>query len=449
MPAMWVLAAALGYWVTQSSAIVVTSIAVAVLLVLAAVFRPGQLLAVAAVLIPFRVVEVLLPISRGGITTADGFLIAFMISALLRPRPIPRRHVPTVAVVAVLILVAVGLASMIHGGFYGVGIRKVGRIVVIATTFIAAARSVTYKDARIAASALVISSGLSAIVALGFTARAANAPGVVVLRLWGGVEDPNHMSVVLAAAFLIALAWRPGGMPVWVWLWSSLLMLVGQVASLSRGGGLALVVGMVVLVGLTMYARSRGRPMGLWSRTGALLILLATTGALAVAFVPPELTSSAVVRYQGILNPTSDATGAFRIRLWEAGARMLAASPLLGVGPGAFGLALVATGAFSLPWEAHSSIVEIAVETGYLGAAAVVGCLLVGGALAGKAVLSAVSDTAVSDERVALSAGLLAAGAAVIMGGASLSNILYQPLFALIVILIIGTLGRQGDEVAS
>jgi O-antigen ligase len=220
-------------------------------------------------------------------------------------------------------------------------------------------------------------------------------------------------------------------------------MLVAQVASLSRGGGAAFAVGLGVLVLLTVYARFFGRQMGLWTRSGALLVLLASAAALGAAFLPADIAGSAAVRYQGILNPTTDATGAFRLRLWDAGYRMLAQSPFLGVGPGAFGLALVASGAFSVPWEAHSSLVEIAVETGYVGLL-VVGLALVVGALYSAAAFNAASrDGSVEIGRVALASGLMASAAAIVTGGFSLSNILYQPLFATTIVLLIATLARQ------
>lgn len=442
----WAVAAILGYAITRSPEIAVSAAVVAVLLVMAALLTPAQLVILAVTLIPFRVIESLLPIIRGGVTLADGFLLAFVVSALARKRVFAGRRVSPLLVVVIVALVAVGAISMFNSGFYGVGVRKLGRIAVIGLTFLAASHSLGSRDAERAAGAFVLSAAASSIVALGFTLRAAVIPGIGVLRLWGGVEDPNHVSVVLAAALLIAVAWRPTWVPRWLWLASSLLILVGQAASLSRGGAAALAVGLGVLILVTLYARFLGRRLGLWSRSGALLLVLASIAALGAAFIPADFTGAAVLRYQGILDPQTDATGALRFRLWNAGFAMLANSPILGVGPGAFGLALVASGAFTSPWEAHSSIVEIAVETGYLGAGIVVLALIVGGWLSLRSFGTTCRDDLVSDESVALSSGLVACAAAIIVGGASLSNILYQPLFASIIVMLIATLTSQVRE---
>jgi len=445
MPLFWVVAVALGYAITRNQGVVATVAAVAMLVVLATVFKPEDLILGAAVLLPFRVLESLVPISRGGVTIADAFLLAFIVSALARKRVHPGRRVSTIVVIVLVALIAVGTASLLAGGFYGVGIRKVGRIAVICLSFYAALRSLDARDAERAAGAFVISSALSSIVALGFTLRAAAVPGVGVLRLWGGVEDPNHMSVVLAAAFVIALAWRPKGVPPGVWMGSSILLLFAQAASLSRGGAGALAAGVIVMLALAAWARFRGRQVGVLTRSGALLVLLAAGAALAATFVPPDLTGAAVLRYQGILDPTTDATGSLRLRIWEAGGRMLAASPILGVGPGAFGLALVASGAFTVPWEAHSSLVEIAVETGYLGIGVVALALVVGGILSVRSFIAAVRDPSVSIERISLASGLVGAAGGTIVGGITLSNVLYQPLLATMIVLLIATLAHQEE----
>jgi O-antigen ligase len=439
------VAVAVGCAIAVRQDVVTTVAALAALVVLAVVFTPEQLLVFAAVMIPFRVVDSFIPVTRGGVTLADGFLFAFTLSVLARRRGSSSSRVPVMAAGVVLALLVVGSVSMFYGGFYVVGLRKLGRILLVGLSFVAARRYLDVKQAERVAKTFVVASGASAIAGLALMARAAGAVDVGLIRLWGGVEDPNHMSVVLAAAILLALAWRPRGITPSAWTGIILAMLIAQVASLSRGGALALGVGLATMVGVAIYARFHGRDLGVFGRSGISLIVLGGTGAAAVSLIPPQFTDVALVRYQGLWNPQTDPTGALRLNIWNAGFKMLARSPLLGVGPGAFGAALVASGAFAVPWEAHNSFVEIAVETGYLGLAAVFLALIVGAVLAIGAMGRVVAESAVDDAHVSLSTGLLAACVCAIAGGFSLSNILYEPLFVAIVILLIACLSARQE----
>lgn len=443
MPMFWLTAVALGYAVTQNQTLAVTFGAAAVLVTLALSLKPGTLLVCVAILIPFRVVEAFVPIIRGGVTMADGFLVAFVLSALVRRRAFSSRRVSAMVVALLVAVIFVGLASIVNGGFYDVGVRKVGRVAVIFLSYLAAMRSLGREEAIRAAKVFVIACAASAVVGLAFMARSVGVPGVDLLRLWGGVEDPNQMAVVLGAAFVLALAWRPRDVPGGLWLGCTLMLLVAQLASVSRGGASAFAAGVLLVLILALWARLSGRSPSVFSRSGGILVLFAAAVGLGTAYIPSTITGTAVLRYQGLLNPTADATGAFRIRLWEAGGRMLAQSPVLGVGPGAFGLALVATGSFTQAWEAHSSIVEIAVETGYMGAGLVAVALGAWSVLAGRAYSRAIRTLDVPNESVSLASGLMGATGAVIVGGASLSNVLYQPLFAMLIILSIAVLAGQ------
>jgi hypothetical protein len=102
---------------------------------------------------------------------------------------------------------------------------------------------------------------------------------------------------------------------------AALAMALSGLASLSRGGALALAVGGGTLAALRFLRGERGR-RGLWPS----LVLAGALGAILVALVPPE-THERVRTLSG---------ASFRLDTWRDSLRLAGSSPLLGHGLGAF-----------------------------------------------------------------------------------------------------------------
>lgn len=101
---------------------------------------------------------------------------------------------------------------------------------------------------------------------------------------------------------------------------ATLAMALASLASLSRGGALALAAGALVLVMLRLL-EARGRP-ALVATLAAALVL----GGVLVALLPPEA--------HGRIGSLAGAS--FRLDTWKDTLRLAAASPVLGQGLGAF-----------------------------------------------------------------------------------------------------------------
>jgi O-antigen ligase len=167
----------------------------------------------------------------------------------------------------------------------------------------------------------------------------------------------------------------------------------------------------------------------------------------AVFIVSPTTIALVTYRYGGLANPTVDPTGMLRLRIQEAGLKALAESPVLGVGPGAFPDAIVVSGAFVRGWVAHNSLLEVLVETGYVGGSALVALLLWGLWAAIRFLRRLVGSGRDQGRVVQMTAGLIAAYVAGIVGSLFLSNVLYEPAFGLVAIMLVGTVygSRSAD----
>jgi O-antigen ligase len=163
---------------------------------------------------------------------------------------------------------------------------------------------------------------------------------VPTVRPFGPFVNKNHFAgwVAMASLLVAGLAlgltgvsrargrdWttdrRAGG--VVLTLVASLVMALAGIASLSRGGAIALTAGATCFLGLRLARRRPGR-----ARAGLVptFALAATLGVVLVALVPPEA--------QERLHSLSGAS--FRIDTWRDSLRLAATSPLFGHGLGAF-----------------------------------------------------------------------------------------------------------------
>ncbi len=137
---------------------------------------------------------------------------------------------------------------------------------------------------------------------------------IIVERLTGtGIfHDPNDFCVLMVVSILLALYWltdRPSGLLRVLWLGPLALFLYALTLTHSRGGMLAL------LVGLLAFFQAR------WGWQRALTVMGALLPLLLLVFAGRQTDFSA-----------STGTGQSRIQLWREGMVQFVQSPLFGIG---------------------------------------------------------------------------------------------------------------------
>jgi probable O-glycosylation ligase (exosortase A-associated) len=136
--------------------------------------------------------------------------------------------------------------------------------------------------------------------------------------------DPNDLA--LSLVMVLPLAWWLSVVVVSRWIrlavyGSMLAMIAGIVASQSRGGLLALISAMIVLI---IY---QGRQM-----LGTLVLMLAAAVAFTVLVMPADVFE----RYRTITEYQKDESAMIRLAVWNAGITMCLEHPFTGIGAGAF-----------------------------------------------------------------------------------------------------------------
>ena len=198
------------------------------------------------------------------------------------------------------------------------------------------------------------------------------------------------------------LSWIESRRAKWVVLaWGAALVLVLTVlVSLSRGGVVSLSAGLGFFLLVRLWARrSKLSPRGL-------LVVLSLT-ALAAVTVASLLPSEARARVVSLGAVTSEASGSYRLAVWRDTTRLIASSPLVGSGFGAYEDALrrfrTAAGEVAVE-HAESDVLEAIAEGGLLGAFGML-------ALAGFALLCGLRAARGEEQRLkrALATGALAA----------------------------------------
>lgn len=207
-----------------------------------------------------------------------------------------------------------------------------------------------------------------------------------VPRVHGVSDHPNilGMTLVLILPFYVTAALRPG------LTWERAGAVLGLVAAalavfltLSRGAWLGAAVGVgltVVLVGIVRYQARGGTLRRIWSALRPHRTKLAA-GALAVLAVVVVLALLAASRLESRPEWLFRSSLSPRYDTLEAGRDMFADYPVVGAGPGSYGLLYpVYSGDYPVfGFHAHNGYVQAAVELGLLGLAALA---IGGGALA-------------------------------------------------------------------
>jgi len=188
-------------------------------------------------------------------------------------------------------------------------------------------------------------------------------------RVYSYLGNPNLLAAYLipaiAFSFAALLAWRG-----WVCKALAVTMIIVNTFCLgltfSRGGWIGLVVMFFTFAGLLFYWWSVNLP-AFW-RIWSLPILIGGLAAvliLAVLFVPPVHD-----RVLSMFIGRQDSSNNFRINVWAAVREMIADRPILGIGPGntAFNkiYPIYMRPRFSA-LSAYSFLLEVTVETGFIG----------------------------------------------------------------------------------
>jgi hypothetical protein len=185
--------------------------------------------------------------------------------------------------------------------------------------------------------------------------------GPVSIDGWGTYLDENVFGTLFVVVFPFAwyaffavkrFWWR------WILLLSVPFIWHGVFLTGSRGALLALGAAMLIIA-----LRMKSRSLGI-----GLIILF------AVAFVW-QAGDTMKERAASIDNYAEDSSATGRLDAWEAGARMMAANPFTGVGPGAF-LRAFPDYSTKQPLQAHNTFVQFGAEFGPLALVAVAIMLL-------------------------------------------------------------------------
>lgn len=262
-------------------------------------------------------------------------------------------------VVAAGVLALVVIASMVAAGASGAGtgagpairyLSYIGVLVVLVDTLVSAGPGRLALLRRIAAAYVLSCTAAAAVGLAGFLAHGGRAAGPL--------EDANDF------AFFLVTAW-----PVALWLAqtsgrlgrgygvASVVLVVGACATLSRGALLALAV-MVVVALVVGLLRAR-----------VLLVGAVVTGlVLAIGFAAfPDLVNQSLAEKEHV----ASSNVASRFTTWAMAADMTAERPLLGQGPGGFGVEaprFVPAGAVNVTESvAHQMYLDVAAELGLLG----------------------------------------------------------------------------------
>ncbi|HMS55342.1 MAG TPA: O-antigen ligase family protein [Fimbriimonadaceae bacterium] len=197
-------------------------------------------------------------------------------------------------------------------------------------------------------------------------------------RIFAGWVHPNVAAAALTLGAVVSLALIPLGMR-WLGVVSCLSQSAAVFLTGSKGGTLGLLIGLTATALLALITREPLKTKGVFLG----LALLSTLGGL---FVGNQLQSvqSGRLKIEATTrivagSQTSEQSGGFRTLLWKTSLDLMKKYPL-GTGIGTFKYHSAETGRTTQTQMAHSSPLQIGVETGWLGlglALAVIGIWLV------------------------------------------------------------------------
>ena len=201
-------------------------------------------------------------------------------------------------------------------------------------------------------------------------------------RVFGTLGNPIFLGgylLMLLPLTLARLATRGQGLRRALYLVVALLQGAALVLTLSRGPWLGLAVGLVFLA-LAWAAVTRRRSLAL-GIVGVVAVLAVVVGVLNLPPVRDSLTNapSAIRRVSQLADVGAGSTGAVRLTLWDAAARVMSIEPLrlpMGYGPETGLITLTANASSILryqerpdvsPDRSHNENFDRLIETGVLG----------------------------------------------------------------------------------
>jgi putative inorganic carbon (HCO3(-)) transporter len=340
---------------------------------------------------------------------APAALVSVWVISLARQRRLPAPH-PSHLVLALLAVVLL-ITSAVHVAepfTFEYLVRWVPFLVITVVLADVAAREVPVRAllAACVAGAVVAASG--GLISL-FGGE---------LRATGPLEDPNDLAFFLVGALPLLVALPTRGRSRVVLLLLGAVLVAGIAATFSRGGAIALACALAWLI------VRRALPIR------AVLVTAAVAGVAALVFagVAQAELSRAFQEKSHIAGTNADT----RMLRWQAAARMLSDSPVLGVGPGGFRQEYAAASHNAEIDEqtpvAHNLFLEVAAELGLPGFALLIGLIAIG-FVASERALRRVTDRR---EAVAVQAALIA----VLVASIFLSEQYYLPLWSLVALAI-------------
>jgi O-antigen ligase len=218
----------------------------------------------------------------------------------------------------IILFLSAALLSLLATEYLRLSLRELRTLVVEPVLFWYLCRAVlrSPRDAALLVGTLAATTTLVAAIGLAQLVVGGAVTDVQgVRRVLGTYTSPNHFALLLGRAlpFLIATAWI---VPRWrPWAAAGAALCAGALlATFSVGGWLGTGLSTLVVVGLLGGRRA--------------LLALTLAGALAAVVI---LFAAPVERLAGRLDPRQG-TSFVRIQLWQAATKLIAQSPLLGIG---------------------------------------------------------------------------------------------------------------------
>ena len=195
------------------------------------------------------------------------------------------------------------------------------------------------------------------------------SPLAQTTRVYSYLGNPNLLASYLIPAVLLSIAavfvWQGWGCKLLA-LFAAGLNMACLVLTFSRGGWIGFVLGGLALALLLVFWWSR-HWSPFWQTWAIPMALGLLIGGLVLAVVTVEPIR---LRVQSMVAGRADSSNNFRRNVWEAVFRMIQARPVLGIGPGNDAFNQIYP-LFQNPkytaLSAYSVILEIAVETGFVG----------------------------------------------------------------------------------
>lgn len=342
---------------------------------------------------------------------APGLLVVAWLATLVHQRRLPEHHPVHGPLAALATVVVASTAANMGNQPYALEylIRWIPFLAITTVLVDVVSREVSVRLVLVAAlSGATVAAG-GALVSFLFIGNG---------RAQGPLTDPNDLAYVLVAALPLLVAVIPTDKrPRWVIplaVGVAVLLALGAAATLSRGGGIALLAAAAVLA---------------LRKVVPVKVIVGVVAGIALALLAVFVVAQPVVASAlGQKSFVASANVEDRSVRWQNAAKMFSAEPLLGVGPGGFRYHYSAVSHDAEPAEpnpvAHNMYVEVAAELGVFGFASFV--MVIGaGLLASERALRRGATPSVVF-------GIQASLVAILVASAFLSEEYYMPLWSTI-----------------